>query len=107
MLRAAIEELNRFIRRKVERMRRMEHLLRGTALNHRQIALLGHAVRHPGHVYTIRGHQRSHAVAYATARADLLELADLGLLERRLRGRLQEFSAPHDLERRLRGIRRR
>ena len=106
VLRAAIKELNRYIRRKVEQVHRIERLLRETALNHRQIALLGHAIRHPGHVYTIRSHQRSHAVAYATARADLLELAHLGLLERRLRGRLQEFSAPHDLERRLRELQR-
>ena len=107
VLRTAIGELDRYIRRKVEQVRRVERLLRETVLNHRQIALLSHAVRHPGQVYTVRGHQRSHAVAYATARADLLELAGLGLLERRLRGRLQEFSAPHDLERRLRMIRHR
>ena len=81
-------------------MRRIERLLRDTSLNHRQIALLSHAVRHPGHAYTIRSHQRSHAVAYATARADLLELAGLGLLERRL----QDFSAPPDLERRLKHL---
>ena len=44
----------------------------------------------------------SHAVAYATARADLFRLADLGLLERRRAGRRSYlFWAPADLDERV------
>jgi len=57
----------------------------------------------PGHRYTIASHQRSHRVAYATARADLLDLDRRGLLGTRRVGRTFEFAAPEDLEARLRG----
>ena len=47
-----------------------------------------------------------HAVVYATARADLFRLAELGLLDRQRRGRkLNVFQAPPDLEARLRRLR--
>jgi hypothetical protein len=47
----------------------------------------------------------SHRVAYATARADLSRLAELGLLERRLIGRKTNvFSVPVDLEDRARSL---
>ena len=48
-----------------------ETLKRSTDLNQRQLALLAHAIRHRDAEYTIRSHMTSHAVAYATARADL------------------------------------
>ena len=77
-----------------------------TDLNHRQLALLAHAVRHPGWEYTTRSHMTSHNVAYATARADLFQLAELGLLDRRQRGRkLNVFLTPPDLEERIRTLR--
>lgn len=45
----------------------------------------------------------SHSVAYATARADLFRLADLGLLERRRVGRHSYlFFPPTDLDGRVR-----
>jgi Fic family protein len=69
--------------------------------NHRQQTLLTHALRHPAQEYTIASHQRSHAVAYATARADLLELAAKGLLMERKRGRAIIFEVPPDLNTQL------
>ena len=73
-----------------------------TDLNHRQLALLAHAVRHPDWEYTTRSHMTSHNVVYATARADLFQLAELGLLDRRRRGRkLNVFLTPPDLEARI------
>jgi Fic family protein len=70
-------------------------------LNHRQIALLGHALRHEGHGYTVASHQRSHRVTPQTARTDLLGLAELGLLEKAKRGRAFVFYAPHNLNERI------
>ncbi|MGH7556815.1 MAG: hypothetical protein ACREMD_03360 [Gemmatimonadota bacterium] len=55
--------------------------------NHRQLALLGNALRHPGARYTIGSHQTSHDVVYQTARTDLRGLADRGLLIKRRVGR--------------------
>ena len=70
-------------------------------LNHRQRALISHALRHPHQVYTIEGHRNSHQVSYQTARTDLLDLADRSLLQRRLVGKHLEFVSVADLERRL------
>ena len=65
--------------------------------------MLAHAIRHPDAEYTIRSHRTSHAVAYATARADLFRLTDLGLLERRRAGRRSYlFWPPPDLADRIR-----
>ena len=102
----ALEDLDAYIERKAAETREVERVLRrATDLNHRQLALLAHAIRHPDAAYTIREHRTSHAVAYATARADLLRLAALGLLDRHLVGRKTNvFLAPPDLKDRIRSL---
>ena len=102
----ALDDLEAWIERKATQTREVERRLRhATALNHRQLALLAHAVRHPDAGYTIREHRTSHRVAYATARADLLRLAELGLLDRRQAGKKTNvFDVPPDLEERIRSL---
>ena len=104
MLLRAFDDLDAYIAKKVEEVRQVERLLRQSSdLNHRQLALLSHAIRHPDGEYTMRSHMTSHRVAYATARADLYRLAALGFLERRRIGRKTNvFSVPVDLEERIR-----
>ena len=98
----AIQALQKYIARKSAQRQRLESVLRGlTEMNHRQRALLGHALRHPSSRYTIEEHRISHGVVYQTARADLLALADVGLLDAaKVRNRWY-FTAVPDLERRL------
>ncbi len=100
----ALDELDAYIEEKTEQVARVEQMLRGrTDLNHRQLALLAHAVRHADAEYTTRSHMTSHSVAYATARADLFRLAELGFLVQRRRGRkLNVFLTPPDLDARIR-----
>jgi hypothetical protein len=53
----AISELEGYVQRKMSEFKRTEGLIkRSTELNHRQIALLGHALRHPDQIYTIKSH---------------------------------------------------
>ena len=103
----SLDALDRYLESKAAQAARIDRLLRDhTDLNHRQLALLAHAVRHPEWEYTTRSHMTSHNVVYATARADLWQLADLGLLDRRRRGRkLNVFLTPPDLEKRIRTLR--
>ena len=102
----ALDDLDACIERRIEETREVEERLRHASdLNHRQLALLAHAIRHPGSACTIREHRTSHGVAYATARADLLRLAELGLLDRRREGKKTNvFHAPPDLEERIRSL---
>ena len=99
----ALDALDEYVRTKTEQVRQVERMLRRSSdLNHRQLALLAHALRHPGAEYTTRSHRTSHAVAYATARADLFRLAELEWLERRRVGRRDNvFRAPPDLAARI------
>jgi Fic family protein len=99
----AVDELHGYLRRKVAEVQEIEVLLRDdSGLNHRQIALLGHALRNVNAVYTFGGHAASHGVTHETARADLLGLHERKLLERRRSGRQYRFMAPADLLQRLR-----
>lgn len=103
VVRQALLELHAYVARKSKEMRTgMTSLNAVSDLNHRQIALLTHALRHPNAHYDIAGHQIRHGVVYQTARADLLSLAAKQLLEQRKIGRSWVFISPVDLEERLR-----
>jgi Fic family protein len=84
-----------------DRARETEKLFRQVDLNHRQIALLSHALRHPDAEYTFRSHQTSHGVVYQSARTDLLDLEQRGLLERRTVGQRFVFRPVKDLAERV------
>jgi Fic family protein len=70
-------------------------------LNHRQRALLDHALKHPDQVYTFQSHQNSHGITYLTARSDLLDLAARGLLMEAKQGRQRAFLPIADLAKRI------
>jgi Fic family protein len=98
----AIGQLHDYIKRKAEQVRKLDSELRGVALlNHRQRALISHALRHPNHVYSIESHRCSHNVVYETARKDLTDLATQGLLKAWKAGRTWCFTPEHNLEERL------
>lgn len=103
IIRRALKELHNYVARKSSETRVcLDALQKHPDLNHRQQALISHAVRHPGFAYNIVGHGARHSVVYQTARTDLLNLAKLKLLEQRKAGRALVFIAPADLESRLR-----
>jgi Fic family protein len=90
----AVRELHIYLARKAGEVRDLERRLEGEAdLNHRQLAVLGDALRHPNNIYTHQGHAAEHRVTHETARSDLLALYDRGLLQRRKVGRKHAFLA--------------
>lgn len=98
----ALEELVQYVKRKTKQVRAMEAELRGVeVLNHRQKALISHALRHPQHRYSIESHKRSHNVVYQTARSDLLNMVERGLLIKNKIGRRLYFSPVPDLNKSL------
>lgn len=101
----AIESLRRYLAAKVREIRELESLLRNCSwLNHRQLALLSSAVRDPAQRFTIKAQQRTHQVAYQSARTDLLRLEDLGLLTRGQVGREFVFRSTPDLPEQLEAL---
>lgn len=103
-IREAINDLHQYLSRKMQEQRESEKVLSGSSLqgklNHRQRALLEHALKHPGHEYTIREHQAAHDVVYQTARTDLMALSDhFRLLRKHKIGKKDVFIAPADLNR--------
>jgi len=105
----AIDELQNYLTRKVREIRETTTMLKHSVeLNHRQLAILSHALRHPGQRYTIESHKTSHKVAYQTARADLKDLAERQLLNTqgggRGRGKNYVFTPAPDLAKRLREL---
>jgi Fic family protein len=102
VIRRALDELHQHIEQKAAALKALEQELRGMEwFNHRQRALISHALRHPHHRYTIEGHRRSHNVVYQTARVDLLNLAERGILEARKVGKAWHFTPRPDLEAKL------
>jgi len=100
----SIDNLTTYIKNKSEEISNLQAELRVmSTLNHRQRDLIGHALSHPGYEwYTYESHRMSHGVSLQTARTDILELVDRGLLKQRRQGRGYRFSAAADLESRLR-----
>lgn len=103
VVRKAIAALHDYIARKTHEVRDSERMLRNWRhLNHRQQALIAHALRHPGSRYTIEGHQQSHDTSYNTARTDLLSLVDEHLLVLGKSGRKMIFYPSTELEQAIR-----
>jgi Fic family protein len=95
----SIDELHDYIKRKTRQIQKIETKLKGIEiLNHRQRALIGHALRHPQQRYTVESHRISNNVVYETARSDLLNLRDRGLLKAVKIGKEWSFTAVNNLE---------
>lgn len=109
IIRRSISALHEYLGRKVHEQREAERLLVKAGqlraqLNHRQLALLTHALKHPGEIYRVAKHQAVHDVVYQTARADLLRLEELGLLVKLKQGNAFVFYAPDNLAERFQGL---
>lgn len=98
----ALDKHDVYIQRKIGEVREIERLLQSEdGFNHRQLALLTDAVRSPDGVYTFGSHAASHRVTHETARSDLSDLNERGLLLRRSKGRGYIFEPVPDLAERL------
>lgn len=98
----ALEFLKNDIKHKTQETAQTEAFIKTSQeLNHRQRALLSHALHHPGFAYTLASHSRSHDVTPMTARADLLSLHKLKLLTRKKAGKQHHYISPADLLERL------
>lgn len=102
VLERAVEELFAYVGRKSLAQRQLRLRLHGRGdLNHRQLALLDHAIRHPDAIYTHESHGSSHRMSLMTARADLLDLVGRGWLQQSRSGKRHVYQPVPGLEARL------
>ena len=103
VLHEAINGLTVYLERKMHEVRALRDRLdpADEQLNHRQLALLRHALRHEHAQFTVESHRSAHGVVTETARQDLSALAELGLLRRRKVGKRFVFAAVPDIAARL------
>ena len=94
----ACKELHNYVDRKTAELLESESNIRALNLfNHRQVAIIRHALKHPYQQYTVEGHRNSHNIVYETARTDLLYLQKREVLELRKKGKQMVFTVPNDL----------
>ena len=85
---SSISSLQDYIRKKQAEIDSLRiHLQPKGDFNHRQLALLKHALKHPFTGYTVVSHQSSHGVSYQTAKTDLEDLVGKRLLTRGKQGK--------------------
>jgi len=101
----SIDVLRSYLKDSMSKIRDVERRMRdGGNLNHRQMALIGHALRHRDAAYTIASHRNSHNIVYETARKDLIGLLKAGLLESRKRGNTDYFFPVVHLDEKLKRL---
>lgn len=94
----AIAALEEYLRRKVSETRKIETRLQGAqVLNHRQLTVVGDALRDPSAPFTIKAQSTRHNVTYQPARTDLLGLVDVGLFTKQKTGKRFVFRPAPDL----------
>lgn len=99
----AIDELHAYLAVKAEELKNLQRAIKAAPgeFNHRQLALLEHAIKHPGTVYTVESHSTSHRSSGQSARNDLMDLESRGYLTRTKLGRKFAWLPVDDLADRL------
>lgn len=94
----AIERFESYVEHKQTEMRQvMQSVGRNAELNHRQQAVLRHAITHPDARYTVKSHMAGHHIVYQTGRTDLFDLAAKGFLKKKKEGREFVFYPADDI----------
>jgi Fic family protein len=102
VLSRATDDLIQHLTRRAHQLEELTRALtEARALNHRQQAVLAHLVRQPGAAVTVRGHAQSHDVTYLTARKDLQDMEQRGLLQRLRVGKTDRYLPTERVQSRL------
>jgi len=104
-MQSAIEALHEYIARKKAELEEMQGILApGCGLNHRQLALVRHALKNASAIFTVESHRTSHGVAVQTARTDLEGLRSRNLLTRSKSGKALTYRPDTEIGERLKRL---
>jgi Fic family protein len=98
----AVREMHEYFSQQQSLMHQARKAVDKLGMNHRQANIAHEAIRDPNTSFTIKQHAGTHAIAPATARADLFGLEECGILTKRLVDRKFVFSPASHLKKRLR-----
>jgi Fic family protein len=101
----SLKEFQKYLERK-QREQSRAVLVQTQRWNSRQRSLVVRAMKDPTARFSYESHARSHGVVLATARTDLLELEQAGILVGNRVGRRYEFMPAKDIEERLKKVNR-
>lgn len=105
VLQRGITALHEYVRKKHQSIQTTRAVLRQSqSFNHRQLALLGHAMSHPFATYSVTSHATSHQITRQTARVDLSGLVSHGFLMMSKSGKTFIYTVPDDVERRAKSF---
>lgn len=100
----AFDQLEAYLAAQVSETRRTRDAVQNSGtFNHRQLAIIESALADPDVEYTVHSHGKSHRVSHETARQDLMNLEERGLLTRQRVGRQFVWRRSADFKRLLRG----
>lgn len=104
-IRLSIQEIRVYLEKEqIKKKQATDLLMRCPGLNMRQCDLLHHALSHTNTVYTIKTYQTMNRIVHQTARTDLRNLVEIGLLEESKRGRTYYFSPAKELSEKIKHI---
>jgi Fic family protein len=108
VIRKAIKSLHAYLAEKAREIADTRRLIASSPrlkgkLNHRQLAVMEYFIKHSGTIYRIQEHKTLNQITYETARTDLLNLVELGLLEKHREGKSFVFQMPKKLRDKLAG----
>jgi len=105
VLQRAIRSLHESVQSKIAELERTQHLMRkAQSFNHRQLALLSHAIANLDASYRVTSHANSHQVTRQTARTDLNELVETQLLWTETSRKAVIYHPFHNIEERIQRI---
>ncbi len=97
ILNQSMESLHDYIAHKQAELESLRQTISPSlGFNHRQLALIRNAASNPRAIYTVVSHRTSHNIATQTARTDLQELEEKGLLKRQKISKAFQFSPTDD-----------
>ena len=100
----AFQELQQYIGRKIKERQELFSLKTISQLNDRQMQLVQQLAKEPEHIFSIKEVQNIFGTVYQTARTDLKQLEETGLLRMKMSGKKQLYYRSPEFDQKLENL---